>query len=469
MTAPRLLFDKIWDAHRVAALGGGYDLLYCDRLLTHELVSDVAFTMLKKAGRIPRRPDLVFATQDHVVSTAPDRDDETNPASSGYIRALRRNAREYGIRLFDLADPQQGIVHVIAPELAIAQPGLVMVCGDSHTCTLGGVGALAWGIGTSEVSHVLATQTLVQRRPAVMRVRCDGRLPPGVGAKDLILALIARYGANAGDGHALEFCGDAITALDVEARLTLCNLAIEMGARMGQVAPDDVTYDYLYGRDYAPRGADWDRAMRDWRTLPSDAGAIAARELAFDASALEPQVTWGTSPEHGTGVSGVVPDPRAVARNAEALAGMEKALAYMALVPGTPLTAIPIDAVFIGSCANSRLGDLRAAAAVVRGRKVAPGVRALVVPGSTTVRRAAEAERLDQVFLAAGFEWREAGCSMCVAMNGDALAPGQRCVSTSNRNFEGRQGPGARTHLAGPATAAASAIAGRIADPRALT
>ena len=462
---PRLLFDKIWDAHCVATLGGGYDLIYVDRHMLHELASDIAFAQLQSAGHHVRRPDLCFATQDHVVSTAADRNDDSLAHSAAYIRALRENTRQHHITLFDLGDRRQGIVHVVAPELAIALPGLTMVCGDSHTCTVGALGALAWGIGTSEVAHVLATQTLMQRRPQVLRIDCRGVMPRGVTAKDIILALIGQLGANAGDGFALEYGGEAVAAMTIEERLTLCNLSIEMGARMGQVAPDDTTFEYLSGRAYAPSGQQWDDALASWRALPGDAGAEAAREATIDVSMLEPQVTWGTSPAHVAAISGRVPDPHAVPAGATR-SGMQKALDYMGLTAGTALSAITIDNVFIGSCTNSRISDLRAAAAILTGRQVADGVRALVVPGSMAVKAQAEAEGLDAIFLAAGFEWRQPGCSMCVAVNDDRVAAGQRCVSTSNRNFEGRQGPGSRTHLASPATAAATAVTGHLSDPR---
>ena len=464
-TTPQLLFDKIWDPHCVTSFGGGYDLIYIDRHMLHELASDVAFDMLGKRGQSVRRPDLSFATHDHVISTTVGRQDDTWPEGAGYITKLRDNASRNDIQLFDLHGPKQGIVHVIAPELGIALPGLTLVCGDSHTCTVGGLGTLSWGIGTSDVAHVLATQTLVQLRPDVMRIECTGALRDGVVAKDLILALIGKLGADAGTGYAIEYGGEAVSRMSIEARLTLCNLSIEMGARIGQVAPDDTTYEYLSGRPYAPKGADWDTALTHWQTLPSDPGTTAAREITFDVGRLKPQITWGTSPAHVVDIDAVVPDPNS-ASDSQTRAGMEKALAYMDLVPGQRLTDVPIDAVFIGSCTNSRISDLRAAAATIAGRKVASGIRALVVPGSTQVRAQAEAEGLDKLFSAAGFEWREAGCSMCVALNDDRLAAGQRCVSTSNRNFEGRQGKGTRTHLASPASAAAAAIAGYITDHR---
>ncbi len=465
--APRMFLDKVWDQHVVADLGDGFDLLHVDRHMLHELSSDVAFDRMAAAGVAPRNPELTFATQDHVVATTPGRGDDSNPESADYIQAMRRNAAAHGVELFDLGDPRQGIVHVIAPELGIALPGTLLVCGDSHTCTVGGVGALAWGIGTSEVAHVLATQCLVQRRPRTLRVRYEGETAPGVGAKDFALFTIGRLGARGGDGYAVEYAGPAIEALEVEGRLTLCNLSIELGARIGHVAPDERTIAYLAGRPYAPRDAAWERAVEDWRALPSDPGASADREVAVDVAEIGPQITWGTSPAQVCAVDAAIPD-RGDLADPGARSAAELALEYMGLEAGAPLVGTPIDRVFIGSCTNSRLSDLRAAARVAAGRRVAAGVRALVVPGSGQVRAAAEAEGLDRVFLEAGFEWREPGCSMCVAMNGDVVEPGLRCVSTSNRNFEGRQGPRARTHLASPATAAAAAVAGQIADPREL-
>lgn len=462
--AHRLLFDKIWDAHRVTALGGGYDLIYIDRHMMHELASNIAFDRIAESGFEVRRPDLCFATHDHVISTAEDRHDDSWPESASYIHALRKNTRDHGIKLFDYQGSDQGIVHVLAPEQGIALPGTTIVCGDSHTCTLGALGALSWGIGTSEVAHVLATQTLLQRRPKVMRIHCQGQLRAGVSAKDLILALIGRFGANAGEGYAVEYCGEAVRALSIEARLTLCNLSIEMGARMGHVAPDDTTYEYLANRPHAPTGAAWEKALSAWRLLPGDVEATAHVEHQFDVSGLNPQVTWGTSPAQVIDIAGRIPNPDDVPDTAEKQ-GMRKALDYMGLEPGQTLSGTPIDAVFIGSCTNSRLSDLQAAADVVRGKHVARDVKALVVPGSTRVKQAAESAGLDKVFKAAGFQWRAAGCSMCVAMNDDRLEAGQRCVSTSNRNFESRQGKGARTHLASPAVAAASAIQGEITDP----
>jgi 3-isopropylmalate/(R)-2-methylmalate dehydratase large subunit len=461
----RTLFDKLWDAHVVATRPDGADILHIDRHVLHDLGSNVAFAKLAAAGRAVACPHLTIAVQDHVISTAANRRNESYPGGAPFGTALRQNTAQTGIRLFDLSHPLQGIVHVVSPELGVALPGATLACGDSHTCTVGGLGALAFGIGTSEVEHVLATQTLVLRRPKTMRVRFDGRLGRGVTAKDMILHLIGRVGIKAGVGHAVEYAGAAVSALPVEARLTLCNMSIELGARTGIVAPDDTTIDYLYSRMFAPKGALWDRAVDHWRTLSSDAGARFDREVDIDAAAITPQVTWGTNPQQVLPVDGRVPDPATLTDTAER-ANVERALAYMGLTPGTPLEGIRIDRAFIGSCTNSRLSDLRAAAETVRGRSVAPGVRALVVPGSTSVKHAAEAEGLDTIFREAGFEWRESACSMCAGANDDKVAPGERCISSSNRNFEGRQGPGARTHLASPAMVAAAAVAGHITDVR---
>ena len=462
------LVAKIWDRHVAARLPDGRDLLAIDRHLVHDMTSAQAFAGLAAAGRDVRHPELTFAVADHIVATDPGRGDETVPGGAELIGALRRNAERHGIRHFGARDPRQGIVHVVAPELGIALPGLTLVCGDSHTCTLGALGALAWGVGTSDVEHVLATQTLPMTRPKLMRVRIAGALAPGVFAKDLVLHLIGRIGAAGGTGFAVEYAGPAVRALGIEARMTLCNLSIEFGARIGVVAPDDVTFDYVAGRPYAPRDALWDRAMADWRSLATDADAVFDREVEIDAAAVGPQVTWGTSPEQVADIGAAVPDPAAEADPARRQAA-ERALAYMALAPGTRFTEIRVDRVFIGSCTNSRLSDLREAARLLGGRRVAPHVRALVVPGSQAVKRAAEAEGLDRIFREAGFEWRESGCSACCGLNADRVGPGERCLSTSNRNFEGRQGPGARTHLASPAVAAATAVAGHIADPRRLS
>jgi 3-isopropylmalate/(R)-2-methylmalate dehydratase large subunit len=456
----RTLFDKIWDSHVVAELGEGWSLLHIDRVLLHDLSGARALREVAERGHALARPELVFATPDHAVSTAPGRTAETFAGGAATLHGLRQRARETGIRLFDLGQPGNGIVHVMAPELAIVLPGLTLVCGDSHTCTNGGVGALAFGVGASELTHVLATQTLMQCRPRNLRLRYEGRLGVGVTAKDMILAAIGRYGTAAGTGFAVEYAGSAVRALPLEARLTLCNLSIEMGAKMGMVAPDDTTFEYLAGRRFAPRGAQWEAALAAWRALPSDPEARFDVEHSLDASAIAPQVTWGNSPEQVVAVTEVVPQPRH--------AGDRAALDYMGLEAGRPIAGTRVDWVFIGSCTNSRLSDLREAAAVLGGRHVAPGVTAWVVPGSEQVKRDAEAEGLHARFQAAGFEWREPGCSLCVAANGETVPPGARCVSTSNRNFVGRQGTGARTHLASPAMAAAAALTGAIADVRSL-
>jgi len=457
------LYEKIWSAHAVATGPGGRTLLYIDRHLLHD-GSFHAFEALRKSGRKVRRPQACLATPDHYAPSG-SRDTIADPNLREKIDTLAANASAARIALLPIRDERQGIVHVVGPEQGFTQPGVTLVCGDSHTSSHGALGALAFGIGASEVAHVLATQTLWQSRSRTMRVTVTGSLRPGVYAKDVILALIAKIGAFGGTGQTIEYAGPAIRALGIEGRLTICNMSIEAGARAGFVAPDDTTFDYLHGRPLAPKGADWDRALARWRTLASDEGARFDREVVLDAGALEPMVTWGTSPEHGTGVTGVVPDP---SREPDATrrGSMEKALAYMGLVPGERLAGLPVDRVFIGSCTNSRLEDLRAAAAIVRGRKAV--VPALVVPGSGLVRRAAESEGLARVFIEAGFRWGEPGCSMCVGQNGDLVDAGQRCASTSNRNFEGRQGKGARTHLMSPAMAAAAAVTGRITDVRTM-
>jgi 3-isopropylmalate/(R)-2-methylmalate dehydratase large subunit len=459
----RTLYEKIWDAHAVATGPGGRTLLYIDRHLLHD-GSFHAFEALRQSGRRVRRPERAFATPDHYIPTR-GRDDIRDPELRDKVESLARNATANRITLFPVNDDRQGIVHVIGPEQGITQPGITLVCGDSHTSTHGAMGALAFGIGASEVAHVLATQSLWQSKSKTMRVSVEGALAPGVHSKDVILALIARIGAFGGTGYTLEYAGSAIRALSMEARMTICNMSIEAGARSGLIAPDDTTFAYLHGKPHAPRGAEWERAVVSWRSLPSDADARFDREVTLDAGAIEPMATWGTSPEHGMGISGFVPDPAAEA-DAARRGSMEKALRYMDLVPGTPIAGVAIDRVFIGSCTNSRLEDLRAAARVVRGRKAL--VPAMVVPGSGLVKRAAEAEGLDRVFTEAGFDWRDAGCSMCVGMNGDLVGPGERCASTSNRNFEGRQGKGARTHLMSPAMAAAAAVTGKITDVRTL-
>jgi len=466
-TASRTLFGKIWGAHVVRSLEGGRDLVFVDRHILQETTSAAAFDGLARAGRAVAHPELTLATQDHIVSTAPGRGEESNPGGLALMRLMRANASAHGIRHFGVEDPRQGIVHVIGPELGAVLPGTILACGDSHTSTAGGVGALGIGVGTSEVEHVLATQTLLLQRPRTMRILFEGLPAAAVGAKDMILAAIGHLGIAAGRGHAVEYAGAAISALPVEGRLTVCNMSIELGARLGLVAPDDRTFAYLHGRPYAPKGADWDAALAEWRGLATDDGATFDREHAIDVRDLAPQVTWGTTQEDVVGVDALVPVPDDFAEP-ERRQRAAKAVAYMGLVPGTPIAGTPVDIVFIGSCTNARLSDLQAAAAVARGRKVAPGVRALVVPGSAAVKREAEALGLDRVFSEAGFEWRSPGCSMCVSINEDVVPPGARCLATSNRNFEGRQGPGARTHLCSPTTAAASAVSGYIADARRL-
>ncbi len=461
------LLDKLWDAHRIASLGGGLDLVAVDRHLLHDLSGPAGLANLRRRGLRVRNPELTFATPDHGVSTEPGRAEDSSPIGARLLPALRRGCEEHGIRLYDLGDPEQGIVHVVGPELGLTLPGATVVCGDSHTCTHGGLGALAWGIGISEVAHVLATQTLVERRPRSMRVRCSGALASGVEPKDLLLHLIASAGAGAGTGYAVEFAGSAVRAMSVEGRLTLCNLAIELGAKIGLVAPDDTVYEYLARTPLAPRGADFELALAHWKTLPSDPDAAYDCEIEIDAASLAPQISWGTSPEHTLPIDARVPDPES-APDAAAKRAWSDALAYMDLQPGQSLVGLPIERVFIGSCANGRLSDLEAAARVVRGRRVAASVVAWVIPGSTSVKRAAEARGLDRVFRDAGFEWREPGCSLCSATNGEFVSPGERCVSTTNRNFVGRQGPGARTHLAGAAMAAAAAVRGHICDVREL-
>jgi 3-isopropylmalate/(R)-2-methylmalate dehydratase large subunit len=458
------LFDKVWDAHHIADLPGEVSLLHVDRHLMHELTGAAAIGQLEKRGIAVRNPELTFATLDHVISTRPGRTEGDEQWSTVMIETLREQTSRMRIARFDINDGRQGIVHVIGPELGLTLPGLTIVCGDSHTCTHGAFGALAWGIGSSELVHVLASQTIRQRRPKTMRISFTGAPRADVTAKDMILHAVGLLGTSAGTGFAVEFAGPAIRALDMEGRMTVCNLSIELGAKMGMIAPDEVTFAYLEGREFAPAGQQMADAIADWRKLASGDDAVFDKDVAIDMAHVRPQVTWGTSPQQVASVGDCVPDPASepdAARRAQ-LAGD---LAYMRLEPGQRIDQIAIDRVFIGSCTNSRLSDLQAAAAVVRGRRIAPGVQGWVVPGSMQVKREAEAAGLDQVFLAAGFEWREPGCSMCVGANGDLVPPGQRCVSTSNRNFVGRQGPGAMTHLASPAVAAASAIAGTIATP----
>ncbi|HEX4041338.1 MAG TPA: 3-isopropylmalate dehydratase large subunit [Xanthobacteraceae bacterium] len=462
----RTLFDKIWDFHCVGQRADGRDLIYIDRHVLHELHAHHAFTRLQKQGRRVHRPDLTFAVQDHTVATRPGRDDDTNPSGSAFIKAMRDGCRSNGIRLFDIDDPDQGISHVVAPELGLVLPGATHAVPDSHASTVGGLGALAFGCGTSELTHILVTQVMALKRPQRMRVRLDGRLGAHVNAKDVALRLIAELGVAGARGYAVEYGGAAVRGIPIEQRMTLCNLNIEMGGRSGFVAPDDATFAWLHGRAYAPQGPDWDRAVEYWRSLKTDDDATFDRDVTLDCAALEPQITWGTDPSQVVAISGRVPDPSAVDPGRRAAA--ESAFAYMGLEPGTALAGLPVDRVFIGSCTNARLPDLETAAAIVRGRRVADGVTAMVVPGSSRVKREAEAAGLDRVFRDAGFFWGESGCSMCAGGNGDRGHPGERCVSTTNRNFENRQGPNVRTHLASPATAAASAIAGRIADVRQL-
>jgi 3-isopropylmalate/(R)-2-methylmalate dehydratase large subunit len=464
MTEPRTLLQKIWDSHVVAQEEGAPAVLYIDRHLVHEVTSPQAFTGLRARQLRVRRPDLTTATADHSI---PTRGPVIDEQAAAQLRQLEENCREFEVPLHGRNSPTQGIVHVMGPEQGLTQPGMTIVCGDSHTATHGAFGALAFGIGTSEVEHVLATQCLLQHRPRNYEVRVDGRLPAGVSAKDVILALIARIGVGGGTGHVFEFTGPGMGALDMEERMTVCNMAIEGGARAGLVAPDDVTFQYLAGRPAAPKGAAWDRALTRWRTLPSDPGARFDRSISLDAAALDPMITFGTNPGMGIAIGGRIPDPAGFT-DASQRAALEKALAYMGLRPGQPIAGQPVQVVFIGSCTNGRISDLRAAATVLRGRKVAPGMRVLVVPGSQPVKAQAESEGLDRVFVEAGAEWRNPGCSMCIAMNGDQLQPGEYAVSTSNRNFEGRQGKGGRTLLASPLTAAAAAVTGKVTDPRTL-
>jgi 3-isopropylmalate/(R)-2-methylmalate dehydratase large subunit len=460
------MLAKIWDQHVIARISDDTDLLHVDRHLLHDLGGSRGLLDLKSRNLGVHNPELTFATPDHAISSARGRVG-TSKTGLELLEGLRAETSASGITMFDVDQPGQGIVHVIGPELGLSLPGCLIVCGDSHTCTHGGLGALAFGIGSSELTHVLATQALIQRRPKTMRVKFEGRMSAGVTPKDLILALIGHVGAAGGTGYAVEYAGSAIRDMPIEGRLTICNLSIELGAKMGMVAPDDKTYDFIRGRRYAPRGSMWERAVAAWRQLPSDADAMFDREVTIDVNKIIPQITWGISPEHVVGVDGHVPNPADITDPARRTA-IETAIDYMGLKPGAPIMGTPVDWVFIGSCTNSRMSDLRAAAAIARGRKVAPNVRAWVVPGSETVKREAVAEGLDKLFTEAGFEWREPGCSMCLAANGEVVAPGQRSVSTSNRNFIGRQGPQARTHLASPAMAAAAAISGSIADVRTM-
>ncbi len=464
---PRTLVEKIWDDHVVTQDEGAPAVLAIDLHLVHEVTSPQAFTGLRARGVPVRRPDRTVATADHSTPTTPRGLPIIDAMAASQVAMLEANCRDFGIPIHAYGSDTQGIVHVIGPELGLTQPGMTIVCGDSHTATHGAFGALAFGIGTSEVEMVLATQTLLQRRPKTCEVRVDGRLRPGVGAKDVILALIAEIGIGGGTGHVFEYRGEAIRALSMEERMTVCNMSIEGGARAGLVAPDDTTFEYIRGRRHAPQGAAWDAAVARWRTLPTDDGATFDRTIVVDAGSLEPMITWGTNPGMGIPVSGTVPDPAAAA-DPQARRGLEHAIEYMGLAAGQPIAGQKVDVVFIGSCTNSRISDLRQAAEAIRGRHAAAGVRLMVVPGSQQVKAQAEREGLHEIFRAAGAEWRESGCSMCIAMNGDQLTPGQFAVSTSNRNFEGRQGKGGRTLLASPLTAVASAIAGVVTDPRTL-
>jgi len=461
----RTLFEKIWDRHIVADYGSGFALMYVDRLIVPDL-SSRSLSQLRTRGLPLARPELVFGVADHAITTDPHSDDPRGLANP-FIANLREQARHFGLTMLEIGEPGHGIMHVISPELGIALPGLTLCCSDSHSCTIGALGALAWGIGGGELTHILATQTSVQRKPKTMRISLEGQLPPCTQGKDIILRLIGEIGVAAGNGYAVEYAGTAIRSLPMEGRFTVCNMSVEFGARFGMIAPDDVTLNYVAGRPYAPTDALWEAAIADWRQLPTDPMAKFDKEISIDLTGLTPQVTWGNNPAAVLPIDGRIPDPASepdLRRRKE----MEAALAYMDLVPGRAIEGTPIDWVFIGSCTNSRLSDLRAAAAVAKDRKVPADVRAWVVPGSTGVKRQAEAEGLDRIFRAAGFEWREPGCSMCLGANGDVVSRGERCVSTSNRNFVGRQGPGSRTHLASPVLAAASACAGVIADPRKL-
>lgn len=462
---PRALFDKVWAPHVVTELSGGVSLLAIDRHLLHDLEAGAILKRLADRGLKPRNPELTFGVPDHAVATDPRRRADSTPNSARLLREMKDGAAAVGITYFDLDTEGQGIVHVIGPELGLTQPGMTIVCADSHTCTHGALGALSFGIGATEVAHVLATQTLRQVKPKVMRINLSGKIAPGVTAKDVILATIGQIGTGAGRGHAIEFAGETVRAMTINERLTVCNLSIELGAKIGMIAPDDTTFEYLAGRAYAPQGEMFDRALAYWRSLPTDDGARFDAEHNIDVGQIAPQISWGTSPQDVIAIDGRVPDPAKEA-DPQRRSAMEAALNYMGLAPGAAIEGTPIDWVFIGSCTNGRLSDIREAARVVAGRKVAPNVKAWVVPGSEATQRAAEREGLDKIFLNAGFEWRKSGCSMCAGINGDTVAPGKRSVSTTNRNFVGRQGPNARTHLASPVTAAAAAIAGCITDAR---
>ncbi|MDJ0927469.1 MAG: 3-isopropylmalate dehydratase large subunit [Gammaproteobacteria bacterium] len=464
----RNIIEKIWDEHKVADLDDGSTLLYIDRVFLHERTGSIALKGLEASGRQVRNPEQVFCAMDHIVDTFPGRTDETvMPGGKAFITTTREAAHAAGITLFDLGDERQGIVHVVSPEQGIAYPGVTLVCPDSHTCTQGAVGALAWGIGSTEAEHAMATKTLVVRKPKTMRISFDGQLPPGVTAKDMILHLIGVHTAAGGVGYAIEFAGEAVRNLPMEARFTLCNMAVEFGAWTGLIAPDPNTFDYVRGRPYAPDEAHWEVARENWQSLVSDPGAVFDKEIRIDVADIVPQVTWGTSPQHTVGIDGQVPDP-AMETDLNRRQLMQNALAYMELEPGMPMEGIPIEAAFIGSCTNSRLSDLRNAAAILKGRTVAAGVKAIVVPGSGLVKKAAEAEGLDKIFTAAGFEWRESGCSMCFFAGGENFGLETRVISSTNRNFENRQGPRTRTHIASPTTVAASAVAGELTDVRKL-
>ena len=465
MATPRTLLDKIWDSHLVDRQDDGTCLLYIDRHIIHEVTSPQPFEGLKMAGRKVRRPELTLAVIDHNIAT--DRDEEIPEDSQLQIDTLRRNCAEFGVELFEVDDPRNGIVHIIGPEQGFTLPGVTLVCGDSHTATHGALGALAFGIGTSEVEHVMASQTLLQAPVKSMRVTVEGELPAACTAKDLILALIGKIGTGGGTGHVIEYTGPAISALSMEGRMTVSNMSIEAGARAGLIAPDEKTFAYLEGRPYAPKGAEWDAAVDYWKTLPSDPGATYDTEVTLDVNEIDPQVTWGTSPEDVVPITGIVPDPKD-APNSDKAASIKRALEYMGLQAGTRITDIEIDTVFVGACTNGRIEDIRAVAEVAKGRKVKEGIRTLIVPGSGLVKQQAEEEGLAQILIDAGFDWREPGCSMCLAMNVDRLQPGERCAATSNRNFEGRQGRGGRTHLVSPAMAAAAAITGKLTDVREL-
>ena len=467
MNNPQTLFEKVWNSHVVAQQSGSPAVLYIDLHLLHEVTSPQAFTGLRQRSLKVRRPDRSFATVDHSIPTHDPALPFSDEVAARQIRQLEKNCSDFGIRIFGTDNPHRGIVHVIGPEMGLTQPGMTIVCGDSHTSTHGAFGALAFGIGTSEVEHVLATQCLLQRKPKTFEVRLEGRLKEGVAAKDIILALLSRIGIGGGTGHVFEYTGSAVRSLSMEQRMTICNMSIEGGARAGMMAPDDTTYQFIAGRDFAPKGKQWDEALERWRRLPRDRGATYDSTVSLDVSQLGPMITYGTNPGMGISIGSVVPDPQNVADSSHRLA-LEKSLSYMGLRPGEPLIGKSIDVVFIGSCTNARISDLREAATVMNGRKVAAGVRALIVPGSQTIKKQAEAEGLDRIFKSAGAEWRESGCSMCIAMNGDQLDPGQFAVSTSNRNFEGRQGKGGRTFLASPLTAAAAAVTGKITDVRTL-